>query len=280
MTSTPAHGSSDRWGRAKRVSRAALSCAAFPSLVLALFAPSVGPDALAWARELVGAFRELPVADQDKLIVLGLTVALWFRFAGRFHRALTWDRGTVSALRVSLQAGSPSANGARNVVDGDLSRKATHEAGHAVVADAIGLEVVDLDVIVDGAHGGQTRSLLAESLPPEEQGWQVLVSGIAGRVMDDLEGCRDARSSSDIGGCMEAMAVIVSVGRNPAWYTGPLTFDAMLAGARDHARTLLVERRAQVDAVATALLASPTGRLDRDAFLRAFGDNPTGALLP
>lgn len=138
--------------------------------------------------------------------------------------------------------------------------RACHEAAHAVTVVAMGGTVVSLDIRRSGNWGGLCLAHLPDSMPVADSLWAQMVHALAGNAIDLAGGHHDQGALSDIGCAMQAAAGIISTGRRPAGYDGPLTFDGLIGAARDLARTILAVNVEQVESIAAHLAAHPGAR--------------------
>lgn len=117
---------------------------------------------------------------------------------------------------------------------------ALHEAAHAVVADALGCTVTHVTTVPRGGLAGATSYVSPiPRLEAQDVAWIAMVVALAGRAADHARGLHDSGSTTDVQRALALAASIISGGRCPRGYRGPLTTDAMIAAARDRASSIL-----------------------------------------
>lgn len=162
----------------------------------------------------------------------------------------------VAGVMRSLRGVSTTAGAAQAVVARPVSRDiAEHEAAHAVVAHAIGVVEISARMHRHDGLGASVSGHHPEGLPAADAEWQSLVVALAGQTYDHARGIHDAGSRNDMRYMLESALAIMSIGRRPTGYSGPLTIEGLCAAARDLATKILAERRELVQSVADALAA-------------------------
>ena len=165
--------------------------------------------------------------------------------------------GVMRSLRgVAVTSGMTPLGAAQAVVARPVSRDiAEHEAAHAVVAHAIGVVEISARMHRHDGLGASVSGHHPEGLPAADAEWQSLVVALAGQTYDHARGIHDAGSRNDMRYMLESALAIMSIGRCPTGYSGPLTIEGLCAAARNLATKILAERRELVQSVADALAA-------------------------
>lgn len=132
---------------------------------------------------------------------------------------------------------------------------AEHEAAHAVVGHAMGLEGIEARMVRGGGLVASVQGSYPSRMTVQDIEWSALVWTVAGQVHDHAHGIRDPCSRSDMKFAVEHCLAIASIGLAPTGYTGPLTVDSLCAAARDAAARILQEHDGLVQSVADALAA-------------------------
>lgn len=147
-------------------------------------------------------------------------------------------------------------------LEADASRRrARHEAAHAVAATAMGATVLWVDIQFSGTRGGQCAIDLPASMPVVDSLWAQMVCSLSGNAIDLAAGHHDQGAQSDVHDAMQLAAGIISAGRCPAGYDGPLTFDGLLSGARERAGMILALNDRHLESIAARLQDRPGTRL-------------------
>jgi len=197
------------------------------------------------------------IADTAPARFLGLLLVLVTAFAVpaigvALGRILTPARGSAAGQAQFARDGEAPGVGSPY----PLERSARHEAAHAVAALALGGYVYSVDVRASGGIGGACRSDPAPDWALEDQMWARLVVSVAGNVVDLSGGWHDLGATNDLDLALRQVAAVISIGRKPSGYAGPLRFDDLLAGARDIAHEILDENGAAMDALTERLVAT------------------------
>ena len=133
--------------------------------------------------------------------------------------------------------------------DDDLVARAAHEAGHTVVAVAMGMDVLSVDIADDTDHesGGQTTSHLPDHTV--ERLWAALVVTMGGSVGErTLTGQANPFAAlADMAEATATAAALVLL----QWGTG---VSELITAARERAGALVAMNGPQVAAVQAALL--------------------------
>lgn len=152
------------------------------------------------------------------------------------------------------QAGPPLAADARQQTPNP--RTARHEAAHAVVALAMGLQVIEVEVAPEGEPEGVCRW----SVPGDDPGWTnkrfqhaVVCVSLAGPLVENEHHDTWLGSHFDMSRAQAAAAALVTLNRAPGRYTSTVTIDEVLAEGRRHALAVLEEHAAAVEAFADEL---------------------------
>ena len=137
--------------------------------------------------------------------------------------------------------------------DDDLIARAAHEAGHTVVAVAMGMDVLSVDIADDHESGGQTTSHLPDHTP--ERLWAALVVTMGGSAAERavIGQANPFAALADMGEANASASALVILD----WGSG---LSELIAQARKRAEALVAMNAAQVAAVQAALLER--GELD------------------
>lgn len=138
-------------------------------------------------------------------------------------------------------------------------RTARHEAAHAVVALHGGGTNLHVDIRQtigsNGVGSGGRLSFRTDHLSHVEGHWLTMQIAHAGNIVDqEISHQRDDGAMGDMSTGLTAAAGVLSTGQRPDGYTGNLSTDALMAGARQQARETLTEQRDALDALTEALL--------------------------
>lgn len=164
----------------------------------------------------------------------------WFAFPRRQERRLSAPRVAMAKVRPQPVA-----------VDEKLAR---HEAAHAVVWAALGGTIITITMSPsEGDVAARVSAALPQDLTHEDSCWIMLVGWVAGNVADLHGGFHEPGSRSDYENILTAVAALISVGKRPVGFTGNLTMDDLINGARDQAAALLEQHATNVDALAQTL---------------------------
>lgn len=134
-------------------------------------------------------------------------------------------------------------------------RRARHEAAHAVVAHHSGLVVTSVNIAVSGSFGGRCNASTPPATTCQDAAMAQLQFAVAGARLDQRSGDHDRASESDFGSIAREIAAIQSTGLAPAGFTGPLTFDALIAHAMGVVDLVLDCHGEQIDEIADRLTA-------------------------
>lgn len=134
----------------------------------------------------------------------------------------------------------------------DRTRRARHEAAHAVIALHVGRENVIADVMIYGSRGGQV-TYETPAGPIADTAYADMLISFGGHIVDIQSGRFDGGSQVDMRSLTEAALLILSTGLRPAGYSGELTLEALVCTARDDATRILDEQAGVVDAITIAL---------------------------
>lgn len=144
-------------------------------------------------------------------------------------------------------------------VDEGPTRRARHEAAHAIVAHELGCTVTDATIKQSGDFGGRANFILPVPFPPVQDGaWILITALLAGQSTDHAHGLHDGGSRGDIAQVIELAATIISTGRTPAGYDGPLTSDALILAARARADEILAARADELASLTAELVEHRT----------------------
>lgn len=173
-------------------------------------------------------------------------------------RSIGWHRQRGCAVaRVADSYGTGVAVSRSDTATVDthsLTRRARHEAAHAITAWALGATNLQTDVLEIGDRGGQCSYELSGDLAPVEVAWLGLVVSVAGNHVDITDGHYDQGAGNDLSKALVAAAAILSTGRHPAGVQCPLTTDHLLAAARVRAAELLRLNQARMDTMVDRLV--------------------------
>lgn len=120
-----------------------------------------------------------------------------------------------------------------------------HEAAHAVVATDLGYTLTEIRIAPISGH----ISAPGISLPlTADDRWNALAVFAAGATVYTGHGYEN-----DLSRAASLTAAMIISGERPAGYSGPLTADGLLVGARDRVREILTRRAATYDRILAAL---------------------------
>lgn len=188
------------------------------------------------------AFTQLDTqAKIDATTILAVLVAV-SSFAFRLLRSSMHDDHVTGPARLDATLARP---------DMDVVR---HEAAHAVVFNALGSEVVSIDMKPTDTRLGRvtTKTPEGKHTNPDVM-FSVMAGTVAGHIAD-LDHCRsDDGSCRDLRQATLLAAGIMSTGRMPSGVDGSLTTDTLMMAAFARARTILAEHADSFDALVETL---------------------------
>jgi hypothetical protein len=213
------------------------------------------------AQSLEAALRLSTPSEREAVVAfLGGFFISWKMITGPLYRRLRWRLRTPVAVSAGAPAGTlvptPHGQASRKQGDWSVERRARHEAAHAVACAWAGDRVQLVDVHEVAGRGGRMVPEHAQK-PYADHSWGLLVTLVAGQLVDVESGTHDYGASNDIAQALEAVAAILSTGQRPTGYTGDLTSDGLFTAARKEAAAAIAQHADVVDAVAAALIANP-----------------------
>lgn len=150
-----------------------------------------------------------------------------------------------------------------------------HEAAHAIAANHFGAIVLGAKVQEDG--NGELAWATPTPRPSDvDWHWMRICIGLAGNVLDHMEGRRNTGSGKDMRAAVESITSLLSAGIRPVGFTGSLTFDNILHNARASMTALLSERACDVNRLAQLIEANGELPGHRINALLAGGDADAG----
>lgn len=194
--------------------------------------------------------------------------------AGGLMLGICWPRGrryvahpmeaAVAAATWDRDRGIPGDN---DIVP---RRVAEHEAAHALVWAACGLEVTRVRLYPDAVTSSGARTEFRWCGPyTVDTMWKYMLGSVAPAVWDYDHGYLDLGAQSDVQATATTAHWIIAVGERPAGYDGPLTIDGLLSGAAQQARTLLDEHHRELTHLADIFTQAGAVDLRRNAVDRA-----------
>ncbi|MFT4284311.1 MAG: hypothetical protein QM598_05695 [Protaetiibacter sp.] len=233
------------------------------AVVVAVFL--LQPGEAAAVAELLGSVSLTPVLYfVAQLVLLVEAVSLVVTLALQVHRAHAkyGPRAPTGAVAVAAKAEERTPEGFPD------ARRARHEAAHAVVALALGLQNVRANIAIRGIVGGQVDydRDLASATPVADQAFERMIINFAGQIVDVDAGHADWGAVADMGAVVEAAFLVVSTGARPERLQGEVTIDSLARQASEAAACILEVHRAAVDRIQSALVEH---RVLADAQLRA-----------
>ncbi len=240
-----------RWntavGRAVRILLALSGCV----VTVGLWVSGAGREVI----ELGGRiFDDLAAGEEQRtaaLVTVGMFALLtfWIRVAipPRRRRVATGYPGCTAGAAASALVRAPGAS----TVSIDV---AGHEAAHAVVAHTLGWRVLHVSAVPQVGSDGRCDLMPDSTKSTVDNAWIGLCAALAGRAEDGEHTTSWPGSMQDLRDAVAHASFLVTAGRSPAAYTGPLTITDLLTGARTVVRGALDAQRAAVDAVTAALL--------------------------
>lgn len=131
----------------------------------------------------------------------------------------------------------------------DLTSCAAHEAGHVIVAVAMGLSVLSSDIVPSGSTAGHTATYIHDEKAPEVQ-WAGMVTAMGGAICE-----RMLTGTSDVRGASADLDEVqtIALGLQLSQFTD-LQAHELIAGAIDLATRILTASREPAAKLTQALL--------------------------
>lgn len=147
------------------------------------------------------------------------------------------------------------------------SRRARHEAAHALIAHLSGGTIISAHIVHDEnvAIGGSVHSSGdGTGATGDETEWSAAKIAIAGDVQDGLDGVRDWGARTDMEQGAGRLTQLLAWGVAPAGHDRPLTYEGLLLTARVEVEKLLRQHADVVAAIAQRLEVAADPLTERD----------------
>lgn len=127
---------------------------------------------------------------------------------------------------------------------------ARHEAAHAVVAWALGVEVMEISTQAIENSGGHVQLAPATERPVPEEAWKFLQVSLAGAIVEDRDRQQELGAcGADLFQALEHASTIIATGRCPMGFEGQLTVESLIGAATEEARVFIDQHPRLLEAV-------------------------------